>query len=439
MKKNWKLLALACACSIASLQALAADELLQRGVQLVEAGKGKEAYALLEPQESARAGDKDFDFLFALAALEAGQNTRAIFALERVLAQDPKNVRARAEIGRAYLAVGEVSSARAELNTVKELGVPAEVGRSIDNILSAVNRIEAESKTTVRGYVEGVFGYDTNVNASPARSEIAIPLFGNLPLTLSADSRAKADWFSSIGGGVNLRMPLSKEWSIVGGLSGSQRLNMHHERADLLNVDGNVGVVNNQGKNVYSLTLQASTLAVENDRYRDAVGLTGQWQHNLDARNQVSAFIQYADLKYTTQSVRDAERWVGGVGYAHALRDGTIGFASAYLLKEDVRNRAFSNLALDGYGLRIGGQTALAEGTILFASLAYETRRHDAQDGAFLVTRDDDQSTLSLGISHVLKRNLRITGQYQRVDQRSTIAFNEYDRDIVSLTLRHDF
>lgn len=439
MKQQKRIAVLAIACALTAYQAQAADAVMDQGYKLMQGGDAKAAYALLEPQESARAGDKDFDFLFALAAIEVGQNTRAIFALERVLALDPQHARARAELGRAYLAVGETEAARTELKAVKALGVPVEVAKTIDNILDAVERIEGEGKTTVKGYVEGTLGYDTNVNVSTSRSEVAIPLFNNAPLILSANSRASADWFASIGGGVSWRVPMNKTWAVIGGVSGSQRLHLHHERVDLLNADGNLGVVNNQGKNVYSLTAQASTLTVENDRFRDAMGVSGQWQHNLDARNQLSAFFQYSDMRYVSQTVRNAERWVLGGGYAHALRDGSIGFLSVYAVAEDVRNSAFKSLALDGYGLRIGGQVALNQSTVLFANLGYETRRHDGRDATFLVRRNDDQSNFGLGITHVLKKDLRVTGQYQRTDQRSNTAFNEYDRDILSVSLRQDF
>ena len=59
---------------------------------------------------------------------------------ERVLAVQPDNARARAEIGRAYLALGESVGARRELETVRNQNVPPEVARAIDRLLSAIDR-----------------------------------------------------------------------------------------------------------------------------------------------------------------------------------------------------------------------------------------------------------------------------------------------------------
>lgn len=438
MKQRKTAIALALACALTAYQAHAADALMDQAYKHMQAGNAKAAYALLESEESARAGDKEFDFLFALAALDVGQNTRAIFALERVLAADPNNARARAEISRAYLAVGETNTAKAELATAKEIGVPDEVAKTIDNILDAVTRIEGESKTVIRGYVEGSFGYDTNVNASTSQGTVAIPALGGLPITLDPTSRAQKDWFGSVGGGLNIRSPLSKEWAIVGGVSGSGRANFDVTNLNQTSADFNIGLINNQGKHVYSLTAQASNLLVDGERYRDVYGAIGQWQYNIDARNQFSAYIQYGDLNYVTQTVRDAERWTAGAGYAHALRDGTLLFGSLYSVTETNRGNN-DDLSLDGWGMRVGGQMDINDRTVLFANAAYEYRKHDAPDGTFLVVRKDKQTNFNLGITYVLQRDLRLTGQYQYTNQNSNTAFNEYDRDMISVLLRKDF
>lgn len=439
MKRGKRQLALVLVCMLMTLQVQAADALIVEGAALVKAGKGKAAYELLEPHEQARAGDKDFDLLLGIAALEVGQNTRAIFALERVLAVEPNNVRARAEIARAYLAVGETQAARAEFESAKKMGVPADVEQTIDYFLSAVDRIENQGKTAVRGYVEATLGYDTNVNAAPARSTIAVPGFAD-PFALSSSSQAAKDWYASIGGGINFSSPVDQDLAVVGGVSGSQRWNQDISSANLTIADANIGAMYTQGKSIYSAAAQYNTLRVANDGFRNALGFSAQWQYNLDARNQFSAYLQYADLSYPDQPLRDADRWVWGAGYAHAWRDGLIGYVSAYALREAVHSkRQVPNLGLDGYGVRLGLQQRLSEKTTLLGNVAYETRRHDAEDPTFLTTRHDEQFMASLNLSYQVKKDLKVIGQYSYVDQRSNIDLYGYDRNILSVTIRQEF
>ena len=147
-----------------------ADELTDQAKALIDQGKAAEAFVLLEPQEGARAGEIPFDLLLGIAAIDAGQHTRAVFALERVLAVQPNNARARAEIARAYLALGETATAKQEFEAVQKQGVPAEVSATIDRYLDAVDRLDAVTRTTVRGYLEASLGYDSNIKETLNKS-----------------------------------------------------------------------------------------------------------------------------------------------------------------------------------------------------------------------------------------------------------------------------
>ncbi|HRC61052.1 MAG TPA: hypothetical protein PLD53_08800, partial [Candidatus Propionivibrio aalborgensis] len=57
-------------------QTTLADSLTDQAQALLDQGKAKDAFNLLEPLESQRAGDENFDLLFGIAAIDAGQNTR---------------------------------------------------------------------------------------------------------------------------------------------------------------------------------------------------------------------------------------------------------------------------------------------------------------------------------------------------------------------------
>ena len=79
---------LAFLCAVGA-SAAAQDATLERARELIAAKQAKAAYALLSPLETARAGEPDYDYLLGLAAIDAGERTRGIFALERVLAVRP--------------------------------------------------------------------------------------------------------------------------------------------------------------------------------------------------------------------------------------------------------------------------------------------------------------------------------------------------------------
>ncbi len=416
-----------------------ADGVTDQARALIEQGKGAEAFRMLDVLESERAGDPVYDLLLGIAALDAGQGTRGIFALERVLAVDPNSVRARAEIARAYMIVGEAEAARAEFETAKKQGVPAEVAATIDKLVVAIDRMADASRTSLKAYIEGVVGHDSNVNAAPSRNTVAVPSLGGLPFTLAAENRNRSDWFGSLGGGVSVRHPLNPTVALVGGLSGSQRWNFEHGRFDTGNIDGYGGVVANLGRNVLSLTAQSSLLYVDDEDFRRATGLTGLWQHNLDSRNQLSAFLQYSDLQYLTQSARDADRYVYGGAWAHAFREGPVAFLSAYGAHERPQHSNVSHLGHRAVGVRAGGQWGIDGKTMLFGSLAYEHRRYGGTDPTFLERRSDNQVNLNIGATYALTKELSVTPQITYTDNQSNLTLNDYRRDIVSVTVRREF
>ncbi|MBK8743840.1 surface lipoprotein assembly modifier [Propionivibrio sp.] len=420
-------------------QVAAADALTDQAQALLDQNKAKEAYSLLEPQESQRAGEVNFDLLFGIAAIDVGQNTRGVFALERVLALQPNNARARAEIARAYLALGETDTAKHEFESVQKQGVPPEVSATIDRFLDAVDRLESTSRTTLRGYAEGVFGYDSNVNVAPNKSAIAIPGFGGLPFTLGDDSRAKDAVFATLGGGLNVRTPINTQVALVGGLSGVLRNNFGVRQFDTLSADAYAGVLLTQGKNVFSLNGQFNQYELASDRYRTASGLSGQWQFNRDARKQASAFVQYSDLRYQTQSIRNASRWVAGGAYAHAFRGGEVAFASAYWLNERPNDGDVPWLGFDGLGVRAGAQMNFDEKTVLFAVGSIENRRHRKEDPSFLTTREDTQYDLSIGAIYTPARYWKVTPRLSLTNNDSNTELNKYHRESASLTVRRDF
>jgi hypothetical protein len=174
--------------------------------------------------------------------------------------------------------------------------------------------------------------------------------------------------------------------------------------------------------------------------YREALGGMLQWTRDFDARNQFTAYVQYASLTYPEQSPRDANRYVAGVGYAHALRrrDASL-YAGVYAGVEKERESQFDYLAHRPIGLRLGGQMALSDRSALFATASLEWREYRGVDPFFLKEREDWQYGLSAGVHYLLPNRWRVSPQLTWLDNDSNILINEYDRWQAFLALRRDW
>jgi tetratricopeptide (TPR) repeat protein len=262
--------------SCLSFDVLAADANITEAESLLKSGNYNAAYALLEPLESENAGNPEFDYLFGLASLDSGHASRAMFALERVLAVNPDHVQARAEIARAHLMLGELDTARVEFKNVLNQNPPADSIATINRYLSVISR-ESGEKTRFGAYLEATWGYDSNVNSAPTPGQF-IANIGGIPQPVNlADSSSKTSSnFFTMGGGVNFQHPISNEMTVLGSVSGTNRVNLSSDDAELFDtssIDFSLGLRYRKGAETLSATWQDSNFNLNGERFRHAYGL----------------------------------------------------------------------------------------------------------------------------------------------------------------------
>jgi tetratricopeptide (TPR) repeat protein len=414
-----------------------ADQVLDQARKFLEQKNPQAAYDLLLPLQSQRAGELEYDYLLGIAALDAGDAQQAVFALERVLAVSPNFLQARAEIARAYFVLGERQTARSEFAAVRRQEVPPEARATIDRYLSALE----PQRTQVRAYIEATAGWDSNVNSATSKPTIAIPAFGGAIATLNPLGVRESSWFGGLGAGVSLNHGLSDEWYLIGAGSYTGKYNFDIDGFDTGQVDASGGMRWASGNHQVLAIGQLQRYWVDYETYRDSVGGTVQWLYNFSPSQQFTVFGQYARLTYPDQDPRDADRYIGGVGYsqAFAAQYSPVVFVSVYGGEERERDGAFPWLGHKPLGLRLGGQLSLRDRLLGFGSASYEHREYNGGDPLFLVRRRDDQVDARLGLAYLVAPSWTLTPQVAYTYNFSNIDLFEYERAIASVSVRRDF
>lgn len=421
--------------------ALPPDALLDQARTRMAAGQAQEAYDLLEPAETERASDARYSYLLGIAALDAGHTTRAIFALERVVALEPDNNLARAELARAYLAAGEPANARAELRTARRGQMPPEAAAVIDRVLGAIDAEPIEAAASIwRGYVEGVVGHDSNVNSATAAGQFALPAFGGIVFNLDRENQERSDAFAGLGAGVGLRLPLTPAWELEASVNARGTFHRHADALDNRQLDANVGAAYITGVHRFSAAVQTTQYAIDQRRYRQASGLTAQWQLTLDRQSQLSVFAQQSRLDYAQDDARNADRTVVGAGYARAFGDGRqVAYGSVYRAEEKTRSNGFDNYAHRALGVRFGAEAMLGANSVAFAAMQYESRRYGGSEPFFDVRREDRQLDLTAGVHFTPAPQWRISPQMSFVRADSNVVLYAYRRIVWQLAVRREF
>ncbi|MDB6000578.1 MAG: hypothetical protein JWP52_2277, partial [Rhizobacter sp.] len=331
--------------------------------------------------------------------------------------------------------------ARRELLLARERDMPAEAAASIDRVLGALEQEPlAGPGGPVRGYLEVSAGGDSNVNSATAAGQFAIPAFGGLILTLAPESRRRGDLFAGVAGGLGVQLALQPGWTFNGAANARGTFNDRAHDVETSQADASAGLTYAQGADSYSAALQANGFRIDSQRYRNAAGASGQWQHTLDAVSQVSVFGQWSRLTYAGDATRNTDRTVLGGSYARAFDDGgKLAYASLYAADESPRASGYDNQGHHALGVRLGGEYSAGNRATVFSALQYENRRYGGNEPFFDTTRHDRQFDAVAGVHFVPAALWRITPQVAYTRSSSNLVLYDYARTVVQITVRREF
>jgi len=415
---------------------------LARAKALILEGKGAQAWAMLEPYEFQLAGQPDYDYLLGVAAIAAGHPARATLALERVLTVNPNHAAARLDMGRAYFALGDYVRARAELEDVLAHDPPPLARDTIERYLAAIkSRMHRPGAPRVTGHVEASLGYDSNVNAGISQSTLFLPLFG-ATFTLAPSVTKQEDDFASLGGGVDLTLPLRGSWALVAGADVQQRSNAKLDTFDSRSVGVNAGVQHTSAGSVTRATFGTNQYDLDNLSYRRLQSFNLQWRHQYDPRTQVTLYGQDMRLRYVQPATRSesSNMVIAGVGGVRTLDEATRSFAFGSLF---VGDDAATDLRIDGSrrlsGVRVGFQRELRSNADWYATLGVQVSKYRQVNVLFNVARRDWQYDLALGVNWRLNEAWSLRPQLSYTRNDANTGINDFDRSLLMVTLRRDW
>ncbi len=420
-----------------------ASELLNDAEQLIKQNKSEQAYELLFAVYEEHAGTPRFDLLLGIAALNAGHPTQAVFALERVLALEPDNDWARAELARAYYEMGENEAAKEEFTEVKGKELPGSMASTIDKYLTAIDLRLGSQRTRIDVYIDATAGYDSNVNSATDTSLVAIPAFGNLQFTLDNSGRELDSGFLSLGAGTFFSTPfLEKEdVRLFGGINLRERITFSETDFKTRSLNGQVGLRYQKDKNAFIASISGQKYWLGGDENRDLLGVNLQWLHSYSEFTQVSLFGTVNTQRFPGQRVRNLNQYTGGIGIVHALqrKGDPIIFASLSGGTDAELRGSRPDIGKTFISLRVGGQYTLNEKLVMHGSVSYQRSDHGGLDPLFLIERDDDFVLLRTGLVYSWFAGWTIRPEIQFSNNNSNIVINDFDRWQTLVTVRNQF
>lgn len=423
------------------IQTSFADSVLDQAQNLVNAKKYIQAYDLLAPLEDERAGQPDYDYLYGLTLLEAGEPSRAAFAFERCLGVEPNNGPCRVQMARTHLALGETISSRKELDTIKQYNPPPEVNQLVEQYLGLTKKVETDKQRQIRHYLKLNAGHDTNINGATENSRIALPSVNNQAIFLIVPHR-QSSAFAQIDVGSSLYYQFNPD--LVASLEGSidYRALFNNPEFDTYSANATAGLLKNIGNTSVQSKLQWQKMGLDGQDYRDMLGVLAQAQHPLANDAQVAVFGQLNQFRYATQTARDANRSTLGLAYSQALNAKFTPsfYASLYQGQESTTNSQFDYFSYDFQGIRIGGNLSY-NAQLSFNAHASIEQRDYVTGNPFLVApfnsaRQDDDTQLSLGLTWQIKPQYSLQPYYNYSHTNANHIINDFTRHVFGVDFR---
>lgn len=429
--------ALVCGSSHFAMAQIDYSEALEKASGMIAAGNSQMAYAVLTQMVDANAGDPSFDYQLGLAAADTGRHTEAILAFQRVLAAQPNNSQARAELARAYALAGDIDTARAQFDTVvSDPSLPDPVRQRFDRLVRDYSQ-QIDGESSVSGFVDVKGGWDSNINAATDETQLVIPLFAAFGAgTLGANARETESGFVDAVAGVSGVKAINRQSRVFGSVLGNYRDNFENQNFDQGSLTGTAGVGHTlANRDVISASGQAQQFWLGGNSFRTSLGAIGQYTKALSGGRALSVSAEYFDLDFKNDPLRDAERY--GVGASFATRRVVVSAAAGH---EETKSVQTDHLSFDYFRLSVSGEKRLGDRVSLVGGVTGQIRPYDAPDPLFLEERQDEQLDVSLGVKvRVLDDKTFLRPQVTYTRNWSNFAINDYDRAVVSIGLRREF
>jgi outer membrane protein len=416
------------------------NELLDNAQRLLNNKLAGEAYARLSKSLNRFAGDVRFDYLLGISALDSGRPGQAVFALERVVANDPKNAPARAELARALFALRELDAAKREFSEVKTSNPPSAVSASIDRYLDAIKGLSEQQRAvqqTSTLILTGDFGlgYDSNINSGSAQSEWLLADGGRLIPTDA--SLGQSAWSARLGGGIEYQTKLNPEITAFAQVGFNARKAFVGSNLSFVTVDGAAGVAYTRQSGVWTVAINAGHAQVNQTSLRNVIGTSVQWQRSISKTEKAGLYIQMFDLRFPNSATQNAQRVVFGGTAAREASNGVI-LVGAISLNSERSKTNSPEFSFTAPNVRVLAEWPLSKRWRAFASATFEQRRYKGVQELFSgLERRDTEIDLKLSGEKQISNELTLVPSIGYTRNASTLGPNDYRRAQIGLSFKH--
>lgn len=409
---------------------------LKKLAALIAEQKNDQAYSYSNLLLEEWGGEPYFDYLAGRAAFNAGHFQEAVFAFERVLINDPKQLSARVLAAFSYFRVNNYGAAKVELTKLLESELQESDREKVIEYLDVIS--EQEERATVATDFTATLGFtfDSNVNSGTLAEEFFLPGV-DVPIVLGDSSREKHDNVTDL----TLNYLYSKKITQRSGYSFGLMLNdVGHETVTsldrtLVNLSGGYFREFDLAKVSFNAFYQPMHL---NDAlYRVAYGASIDTSWSLAEKWQLLLGVSIGQVNNKATDSQDMDQY--SVKSRFTYIGESIHVFEINLGDDDAKNTSGIFNGKDFWGLNYTYLLPMSQEWMLSFITSYQDVKHDAEQAFFLIVREEENITTMLNIDYTPDQIWRFTANFTYTDKASNIDIYEYDRSAAKFSASRKF
>jgi tetratricopeptide (TPR) repeat protein len=416
---------------------------LEKAENLLKAGKAEDAYQMLEAVEVQAAGDLVYDYLLGTAALQTNRPSKATFVYERILAVAPSYIGVRADMGRAYFALGDYGRAKIEFETVLTFqNLPLDLRTSVEQYAKAADAYAQKRRTVGNGYIELGYGRDNNITGANEALTLNYP---GTPPTIVAGAYSpgrKSDNYYALGLGGEVNHQMTDRWgSYIGADYRGRAYENFCDNTCNWSLDARGGMSYSGGAWLIKTGLTGGTYELNKKTYRDSLGLAVDWRMALTSGNQLSANISSTRTSYldTTTVSQNTQTNTLSLGWLTSIGDGSTIVSLSASAGGEVAVGGRDDGNRDFYGPRLFVQKTFSPQWGAYVSAGLTSSKYAGTNPYYAVKRDETLADVTLGLTWSLGKGLSLRPQISSIKNTSNAELYAYEKTDASVHVRMDF
>lgn len=389
--------------------------------------------------EAENAGNEKFDAAYAAAAIKTNNCSVAVFALERILIQNPLNHTARLQQANCYVSDKNYQLAKSTLKIIIESQAPPQITEAAKALMqSAIDAEKAQQSTKFSLSLKGGIGYSTNPALLPGTEIFSV--LAKLPKRKAAVKTAFGDGFNTLGLNLNLKNKLANYANNRLSLTSNMRKYWSSTKYDTIYLSLNDTLEFKENIVTIGIPLSAAITFLN---YKPAIVTA-----DLGAEIGVQIIPEFATKLitginrtwFTSQKVSNMDyfKWLGALEFNAKIPAASLSFTAqgfykyAFLLPE-----TRPHLAKNSSGIQFSTQFTGLKGHTPNAMLLVESWRFKNVHPKYGLARNDLALSVQFNWPWKFYDALTITPAYSLTMLRANIAENTFERHDVSLSLTY--